>query len=154
MPKALKMPEIDIQDIEYLVCCVAMLWRRLLHVKIKSLDISITEKRILFCIGRYPGYTQIKIANLLDLEPQNLLRELDKLEKKGLIKKSPDTKDRRVNCLKITSKAEKVIQEIQSISDKIKPEILSGMSYEKTQTLVEHLSDVRKNLMQMLDKLG
>jgi DNA-binding MarR family transcriptional regulator len=78
----------DIHDIEYLVCHVNLLWRRFLNNKIKNLGISGTEKRVLFCIARNPGMTQVQIAKLLELEPQNLVRILDRLgEEKWVVKK-------------------------------------------------------------------
>lgn len=150
MSKKTNISDNDIHDIEYLICHVAMLWRRLLHTKIKPLGISGTEKRVLFCIALNPGLTQVKIANLLELEPQNLMRSLDKLEKQGLITKTPDKKDRRVKCLFITKEAKKMVAQIQAIGNDIKPEILSGIENKKIQILVKQLSEIRENLFREL----
>jgi MarR family transcriptional regulator for hemolysin len=142
--------EVDIHDIEYLVCHVGNLWRKLLGIKIKSLGINVTEKRVLFAIGRYTGLTQIKIANLLELEPQNLIRSLDKLEKLGWIQKCADPDDRRVKCLSLTPQGKKMISQIQTLSNSIKPQILEGFDEKKIQQVVKHLSDMRENLFREL----
>jgi MarR family transcriptional regulator for hemolysin len=142
--------EVDIHDIEYLVCHVGNLWRKLLGIKIKSLGINVTEKRVLFAIGRYTGLTQVKIANLLELEPQNLIRSLDKLEKLGWIQKCADPEDRRVKCLSLTAQGKKMILQIQTLSNSIKPQILEGFDEKKIQQVVKHLSDMRENLFKEL----
>jgi MarR family transcriptional regulator for hemolysin len=155
MPKQTKTEicNLDIHDIEYLVCHIALLWRRLLGIKIKSLGINITEKRILFCIARNPGLTQIEVAKLLDLEPQNLMRSLDKMEKLGWIVKKQDPKDRRVKCLSVTPQAKKIISQINTLGDKLKPRILSGMDAKKTQLIVDQLSEIRENLLGFLEEV-
>jgi|GEM_PF-3745965 MarR family transcriptional regulator for hemolysin len=142
----------DIFDIEYLVCHVGLLWRRLLNAKIKSLGISGTEKRVLFCIAHNPGLTQIQIANLLDLEPQNLMRSLDKLEQQKWIQKQSDPDDRRIKCLTITTTAHKVVAKIKKISDNLKPQILSGLDDKNLQVVINQLAKMRENIVEQLNE--
>lgn len=141
----------DIYDIEYLVCHVGLLWRRLLNAKIKTLGISGTEKRVLFCIARNPGLTQVQIATLLDIEPQNLMRSLDKLETQDWIQKQADANDRRVKCLCITTEAKKILSKIQAISDNIKPYVLAGIDAKAIQTVINHLAKMRENIVEQLE---
>ena len=81
MPKKVNL---CVHDIEYQICHVGNLWRHLLGIKIKSLNIGVIEKRALFSIQSYPGLTQVQVANFLELEPQNLIRVLDSLEKQSV----------------------------------------------------------------------
>ena len=141
----------DTYDIEYLVCHVGLLWRRLLNAKIKSLGISGTEKRVLFCIARNPGLTQVQIAALLDLEPQNLMRSLDRLEKHNWIQKELDENDRRIKCLYTTAEAKKILTKIQSISDQVKPAVLAGIDPKTFQTILNQLAKMRENILQSLE---
>lgn len=153
MPKKVNIQTstIDIHSIEHLVCNVGALWRRLLNTKIKSLGLCGTETRALMCIARNPGLTQIQIANLLDLEPQNLMRSLDKLENQGWIQKQSDTSDRRIKCISITNSAKKIIAKIQSFSDSTRPHVLSGIEAKNLQLLTHHLATMRENIIQQLD---
>jgi MarR family transcriptional regulator, transcriptional regulator for hemolysin len=136
----------DTVDIEYLVCHLGLLWRRLLNAKIKSLGVSGTEKRVLFCIAHNPGFTQVQIASLLDLEPQNLMRSLDKLEKLNWIQKQNDPDDRRIKCLTITTSAHKIIVKIKKLSDNIKPQILAGLDDKNIQVVISQLAKMRENI--------
>jgi len=142
--------ETDTNDIEYVVCHVGLLWRRLVNAKIKALGICGTEKRVLFCVGRMPGLTQVQVANFLDLEPQNIIRTLDKLEQQNWIEKRPAPQDRRAKCLFVTTSGKKMIQQIKALTDSLKPQILSGLSEQQLQTIINHLSVMRENLLTQL----
>ncbi len=141
---------LDIHDIEYLVCHVAMLWRRMLGNRIKALGVNITEKRILFCIARFPGLTQVQIATQLDLEPQNLLRSLDRMEKQGWIIRQADPSDRRVKCICITPEAKQLMKKIIEVGDEIKPQILASLNNTERQAIVASLTTIRVNLLDLL----
>jgi MarR family transcriptional regulator for hemolysin len=145
--------DFETDDVEYLICHAAMLWRRLVAIKIKSLGVSITEKRILFCIARNPGLTQVQIAKLLDLEPQNLMRSLDKMEKQNWIEKQADPKDRRVKCLRTTPHAKKIISKINAVADEVKLQVLGEMNPKKIQGAVNHITEIRENLLALLKDL-
>jgi MarR family transcriptional regulator for hemolysin len=142
----------DIYDIEYLVCHVGLLWRRLLNAQIKTLGFSGNEKRVLFCIAHNPGLTQVQIATLLDLEPQNLMRSLDKLEQQQLIAKQADPKNRRTKCLYIQPAAKHIIEKIKTLSDQIKPQILTGIDAKEIKQVVDTLARMRENIAHLLDK--
>jgi DNA-binding MarR family transcriptional regulator len=122
----------DIHDIEYLICHVNSLWRRFLNTKIKNLGISGTEKRVLFCVARNPGMTQVQIAKLLELEPQNLVRIL--------------------KCLSVTAKAEVIITKIKSIGNNAKAEIFAGVKNQDAKVLLESLGYMRANLLAQLEE--
>lgn len=153
MPKKINLQvyAIDMSDIQHLVCNVGSLWRRLLNAKIKSLRISGTEARALVCIARHPGLTQIQIANLLDIEPQNLIRTLDKLEKLNYIKKQADANDRRIKCLYITSSAKKIINKIHTLREDLKPRVLSGIETKNIQIIINHLTKIHANILEQLE---
>jgi MarR family transcriptional regulator for hemolysin len=141
----------DDDDIEFLVCQVGNLWRRLISFNIKKLGISITEKRILVCASNHPGLTQIQIATHLDLEPQNLMRSLDKLEKNKLIKKELDPNDRRIKCLYITANAKKILAKIKEISEEFKPNLLQDIDEKNLKLLFKNLKLIRDRLISQLE---
>ncbi|MDX1900880.1 MAG: MarR family transcriptional regulator [Gammaproteobacteria bacterium] len=144
--------EADQNDIEYLVCHVGLLWRRLINDRVKALGLSGTEKRILCCVNRHPGITQIQLAKLLDLEPQNLTRVLDRLDQQKLIQKRADCSDRRVRCLHVTAAAKKLIQRIVALSNEVKPNVLAGIPEKNLQTAVRQLNAIRANLLAHLQE--
>lgn len=142
---------VDQNDIEYLICHVGLLWRRLIDNQVKTLGFTGTEKRVLICIGQYPGLTQIQIAKILHLEPQNLTHILDRLMKQNMIDKKTKENDRRVRCLYATLKGKKIIECFRKLSNELKPTILAGIPTENIRTAIKHLNAIRNNLLTQLD---
>jgi MarR family transcriptional regulator for hemolysin len=139
-------------DIEFLICDVAILWRRAFSAHNKQLGISNIERRIIIQAGRYPGATQVEIANLIDVEPQNLIQPLDKLLAREWIEKRSDAEDRRVKRIFLTSKSKAIMAKINSIGNTIRPDILTDMSTAEVEKLMRQLSKMKNNLESFLEQ--
>lgn len=133
-------------EIEFLICDTAALWRRLFNSQSKSLGISNIERRIILNVDRNPGATQIEIAHLLDIEPQNLIRPLDKLVADHLIEKRANIKDRRVNCLYTTPQCQSILTRIHQMADTVRPTALTGLSAQDIKQLRENIKQINANL--------
>lgn len=152
MKQKTKPPE-TLSDIECLLYDVSLLWRKALHHKTKQLQITSNERRVLFIIKRHPGLTQVQVARYLELEPQNLMRILDKFEKNNWIKKISDQQDRRAKLLYITESANAIIDRVMKIGGKMKPEILSGINQNELKILQKILHKTKANLLVHLSSL-
>jgi MarR family transcriptional regulator, transcriptional regulator for hemolysin len=140
------------EEIEFLMCDTASLWRRLFNAETKSIGVTHVERRIIISVSRHPGATQIEIANLLEIEPQNLIRPLDKLVTENLIEKRSDVKDRRSNCLFITSSCRAILTRIDKMADKVRPIALSGLSEKEIERLKIAILQIKNNLESYLIK--
>ncbi len=140
-----------LNDIEFLICDVAILWRRLVSARSKELGISNIERRIMLQAKRHPGATQVEIANLIDIEPQNLVQPLDKLIANGWIEKCGDSKDRRVKRIFLTEKSKHIMTKISAIGDAIRPEILGSMSKTDTEKLMQQFVEMKQRLEGFLE---
>lgn len=137
-------------DIEFLVCDLGILWRRAFNLLTKELGISTIERRIIIYVERMPGATQVEIANLLDIEPQNLTKPLDKLIQQKCIEKRQDISDRRVKRLYVTKKCLPMIKKVQEIADHIRPIIMSGMTDKEKQVFLKNAKCMKENLESFL----
>lgn len=133
-------------DIEFNICDAASLWRRLFNSQSKELGICNIERRIIISVDRHPGSTQIEIAHLLEIEPQNLIRPLDKLVTENLIEKRADVKDRRSKLLFITPQCQGVLTKIHEMADAVRPIALSGLSPAEIEQLKRNLIKIKQNL--------
>lgn len=68
------------------------------------------------------------MADCLGKDKSSVLRLIDSLEKKDLIRRVVDKKDRRKNYLMITKKGERVIKQIKEISFEMMKEMQEGIS--------------------------
>ena len=139
-------PETKKEDVEYLICQVALLWKRLLNISTQHLGITGAERRALLCISCQPGLTQVAVADFLEMEPQNLMRTLDKLQAREWIEKKSDSNDRRAKCLFLTPEGEKMIFQIKTLANQIRPKIIGEMKESELSMLKEHLMLLRENL--------
>lgn len=139
-------------EIEFILCDAAYLWRRALSLQNKYLGLTNIERRIIIKVDSNPGATQIEIANLLEIEPQNLIRPLDKLVAEQLVEKRADEKDRRSNRLFITKQCAPLLKKINKLSDEFRPIALVGLTAAEIKKLSQDLTKVKKNLEMYLDK--
>ncbi len=97
---------------------------------LKKYDLSIGKLNILAAIrthGGDNGLSQVDISKHLIVTPANMTKLIDKLEKEGMVKRFPMEGDRRVNIIKVTKKAETLLDgmwdeyssEMSSLMDKV-----------------------------------
>jgi MarR family transcriptional regulator, organic hydroperoxide resistance regulator len=69
-----------------------------------NLGVTAQQRFILRCIGKYPGITAGHLAMLLRVDPGTVSASLNRLEKKGLLDRRRDPKDKRRAVLGLTAK--------------------------------------------------
>ena len=67
-------------------------------------DVTLAQWRAINIIRLQSGITQREIANRLSLDASSLIPLIDRLERKGLVKRRADIDDRRINRLYLTEK--------------------------------------------------
>ena len=83
----------------------------------KMADSGITgiQCTYLLCINRTPGISQEQLASQLYKDKSVIARHLASLESNGYIHRKPDSKDRRVQKLYLTAKAEELLPRIREV---------------------------------------
>jgi DNA-binding MarR family transcriptional regulator len=86
---------------------------------LKDLDISSQQMGILLSLTRGIADTPFELSKLLGIDTGLMTRMLDKLEEKGLLKRSRSVGDRRVVNLTLTAKGEEVAARIPEIAPRV-----------------------------------
>ena len=68
------------------------------------------------------------MAEKLGKDKSAILRMIDLLEKKELVRRAVDQNDRRKNQLLVTKKGERLIAEFREIESELNSELLEGLS--------------------------
>lgn len=144
--------ELSMKEVEFLVCEVANLWRKALNNQLKSLNLTPCERRVLFTIVTKPNSTQVEVANLTDIEPQNLTRILDVLTELDYIEKKPGQHDRRVKRLHAKPEGHKIAQQVLEASDGLRPTLLADTSENEIADMAETLDKIRQNLLTYINE--
>ncbi len=73
-----------------------------------------------------------------------VMRMIDSLEKKGLVKRTVNPEDRRENLLSTTDMGEQVVAEYHKIEKKLSCELLKGIPDEKVEVFFEVVEEISR----------
>jgi len=85
------------------------------------------------------------IASFMNKDKSAVLRTIDSIEAKELIKRVSDTTDRRKKYLMITKKGERVIEQYLEIELGLTTELQKGLSDEEIATFYKVVNHIRDN---------
>lgn len=102
-----------------------LLWQRLRRPILVSEKVTQADKRILYGLYRVKEVTKKELAQLVVLEHSSLTRSLERLEKKGLIKRNVSRNDKRFIKLSLTQDGLKKVKVIKERSLKLLKTLLS-----------------------------
>ena len=91
--------------------------------------------------------SQSDVARRLRIEGATVTRMVDILSKEGLVERTPDPHDRRVNLLSLTPAGESALEHIFEIYDRVRGHILHGMSDDQ----IDEITVVLENMIGRLD---
>ena len=79
--------------------------------------------------------SQRDVAKRLRVEGATITRIIDILGAEGLVARTVDPKDRRINLIEISPKGESVLKEIFAIYDEVRDDIVEGLSADEKRVL-------------------
>jgi len=112
----------------------------------KQTDLKLTMAQfvLLFTISEEKEEVILKdMAEKLGKDKSAILRMIDLLEKKELLRRAVDQNDRRKNQLLVTKKGERLIAEFRNVEFELNSELLEGLSDTDMQTfykVVNHIT--------------
>jgi MarR family transcriptional regulator for hemolysin len=137
----------DRHDFAQAISVVARRWRTRLDERLKPMNMSIARWGALYWLGQAgDGVSQAALADLAGVEPPTLVRVIDQLEAQGLVERRTSATDRRVNLLNLTAAAKPVVAEIEAEAERLRVELLDGLSFEEYQAAVAVMDKLRDRL--------
>jgi len=113
----------------------------------KNAGVSLSQWRVVGALVIQPGLTQKEIADKVGIEGATLVPIIDKMEKEGLLKRKPDSNDRRVNRIYLTQKADSLWESMVECALKIRKSSTKNISENDIQTTLETLRKISQNLI-------
>jgi len=110
-------------------------------------DIMVAEFKALRYFGRDKVLTVGELARRMGLSNSRLTRIIDGLVNKGLIKRYPGIKDRRVIEIKLTIKGEKKKDILQKSCFSVYKEIIDCIPVEKSKKVISVLEELQIAIM-------
>ena len=140
------MSSIEEYGIGFLITDVSRRLRRAFQKRMVGHSLTLAQARALVYVSRHRGIRQVELADMLEVQPITLARLIDQLEKHELVERRSDPNDRRAYQLHPTTKADPHINEIFSVIDSIRQEILADFSEEELSLLQSTLTRLRDKL--------
>jgi MarR family transcriptional regulator for hemolysin len=135
-------------DFAHAISIVARRWRSRLDERLKPMNMSIARWGALYWLGEGgDGVSQAALADLAGVEPPTLVRVIDQLEAQGLVQRRTNPADRRVNLLHLTPAAKPVVAEIEAEAERLRVELLEGLSFEEYQVASRVIQKLRERLV-------
>jgi len=141
-----------LRNLGFLLKDVSRLYVRYFEREAIEHGLTLGHCKVLMMLSRNEGATQAKLAELSDTDPMTLVRIIDRMEGDGWLERQPDPADRRAHRLHLTPGAKPIIEEIQRVGDRVRADVLAGLSNEEKNELVTLLERVHSNLNGLVSK--
>ncbi len=109
-----------------------------------SIKLAVEEFILLTMIRAKTDQILQNIAIATGKNKSVVMRMIDSLEKKGLVKRTVNPEDRRENLLSITDMGEQVVAEYHKIEKKLSYELLKGIPEEKVEVFFEVVEEISR----------
>jgi len=130
----------------FLVNDVARLFGRRFDNNGRRLGLTRAQCRTLGYIARNEGINQAGLADLLEIRPMTLVRQIDRMEEAGWIERRADPADRRARRLFMTAKARPILGRILDVANETRDEALVRLKPGEAGQLIDLLKRVHATL--------
>ena len=134
------------RDLLFLLHDVARLVRVEADKRARLQGMTRAQWTILIWLEREPGITQKELAEIIEVEPITVARLIDRLEKRGMVERRPDPKDRRIWRLHLRSPAYPMLREIDRQRADISGILTTGLDETTLDHMTETLLHMKANL--------
>lgn len=126
---------------------VARMWRNKLDQRLKHLGLSQARGFALLLLSQHQGaLPQNELAERVGIRGSTLVRQLDRLERQGLVERREDRHDRRVKTVHLTDKAEPLVDQIEAVAQGLRREMLAEIGEAELRSCVSVLDRVKIRL--------
>ncbi len=120
--------------------------RQRFNKEAENIGLTHAQWRVLVHLSGNENCRQIDLAEILEIKPITLVRQIDLLEAAGLVRRNKDTSDRRAYRLELMPKAYLVMQELWNIADAVEAEVLGTLTTSEQETLTTLLERVKNSI--------
>ncbi len=121
-------------------------WRNELDRRLRPLGFSHSRWLLLLHLSRNDGCTHRELAQHMGIEAATLVRLVDHMERKGLLKRCGSETDRRVKHLHLSDAGMAVVGNIRSYAADLRKEMLAGLSPSEIKCALAVLNNIRGKL--------
>ena len=122
-------------DLTWLLHRAAQRMRSAVEEQAELQGINLRDYIVLTALGGSEAMSQLALSEALGLDKTTMTLELDRLEKKGLIVRTPDPKDRRARIPEVTASGRAVQAKVAAAWSDVEATLLSGINIREQRSL-------------------
>lgn len=122
-------------DLTWLLHRAAQRMRSAVEEQAERQGINLRDYIVLTALGGSEALSQLALSEALGLDKTTMVLELDRLEKKGLIVRTPDPKDRRARIPEVTASGRAVQAKVAAAWSDVEATLLSGINVREQRSL-------------------
>ena len=131
---------------------VSRLLRRRIDQEAQTIGLTSAQWRVLATVARAEMRgedppNQVTVADLMDMEPITLSRQIDRMQAAGLIERRPDPRDRRAYRLYLTEQSRPLVEKFRVIAGRCVGAALDGISEDEIARTQDVLNKIHGNLI-------
>jgi MarR family transcriptional regulator for hemolysin len=130
----------------HLINRIARLGSRWAEVRLQKLGLAVAQVPVFGALKNLGPLSQKELANLLYVEQPTMAQLLARMERDGLIERTPDPKDGRSSRVSLTAKALRKAKPAREVLMEGNRRGLAGFTEEEKRTLGELLGRVLENI--------
>ncbi len=111
-----------------------------------GIEITIEQWSVLYHLWKEDGQSQQQLCDATFRDKPSITRLVDNLEKLGLVKRTANKNDRRINKICLTPEAEKLQVQTMEVANQTLNEALAGVTNGQVEIAKEVLQMVYENL--------
>ena len=114
--------------------------------KEKGFEITAEQWVIMRHLWEEEGLSQREIGERAAKDKPNITRMLDALEKKRLIFRQPDPRDRRKFCVYLTKEGKQLHERLQPVAQTLRERVTRSLSQPEIDRIKETLNKINRNI--------
>jgi len=138
--------------VESTLMATARAIRRAFNVRFAHLDLNVTQASLLAYLDERGPLSQTELATALGMGRAATGLVITALEKRGLIERRDNPRDRRTWLIGLRPEGERLIEPIQGVDKILRSDLRAGISRAERQQLAGLLLRLQSNLAGVLDK--
>jgi DNA-binding MarR family transcriptional regulator len=137
------------RNLGMLLADINRLARKEFDRRVRGLGLTRAQWLFLLYLSRNPGCTQSGLAELLQMEKISVSRQAERLEKAGWIRRLDHAADGRAYHLALSPRTARIIARLDGHANRLRREYLDGISHRRRAALVDDLTLIKSNLLQL-----
>ncbi len=147
------MRKLDIKDsIGTLIVLTSKSLEHTAEFEIKNkLGLTSSQWKVILALNLFDGLSQKELADKIYVDGSTLVPVIDAMEKKGLIERRTDSKDRRHNRLFLTKKSTSTVDSIIEVIIQLRKNLYKGISRRDQESMRPHLQKIIDNANKLME---